>query len=328
MKRREFIRSVAVTGAATAAGAVLRSGEAETAADGASTNAARLPRRNYGKTDVRLSIIGFGGIVVMGGDQERANRVVAETVERGVNYFDVAPSYGGGEAEEKLGPALEPYRKDSFLACKTGIREPSGAEAEFRRSLERLRTDYFDLYQLHGITNVANDVDAVMRKGGVMDFLVERRNAGQICYLGFSAHSVEAAFAAMDRFDFDSALFPVNFANQMKGNFGRQIVERAQAKGVARLALKGLARQRWPDKDPQRAKFGKCWYQPLTDAREAELGLRWTLSQPITAAIPPSEESLFRIALDIAATFQPITAEEERELVALAETLNPIFSAA
>lgn len=112
---------------------------------------------------MKLSIIGFGGIVVKDAEQQHANRVVAEAFEKGVNYFDVSPTYG--DAELKLGPALEPYRKKVFLACKTGQRRREGASEELNESLKRLRTDYFDLYQLHSITDVKNDVDAVFAKG-------------------------------------------------------------------------------------------------------------------------------------------------------------------
>ncbi len=80
------------------------------------SNPPKLPRRPYGKTGIDLSIIGLGGIVVRDAEQKHADRVVSEAVERGVNYFDVAPTYG--DAELKLGPALVPYRKNAFLACK------------------------------------------------------------------------------------------------------------------------------------------------------------------------------------------------------------------
>jgi aryl-alcohol dehydrogenase-like predicted oxidoreductase len=92
------------------------------------------------KGDVKLSIIGFGGIVVCGMEQTSANAIVSEAFERGVNYFDVAPSYFDGEAEMKLGPALEPYRKRSFLACKTTVRDAEGARKELERS-RAARTD-------------------------------------------------------------------------------------------------------------------------------------------------------------------------------------------
>ena len=283
----------------------------------------RIPKRPYSNTGIKLSVIGFGGIVVMNAEQSVANKVVADAVERGINYFDVAPSYG--DAELKLGPALESYRKDIFLACKTTERTKEGAHAEFKRSLKNMRTDYFDLYQLHAITDVKNDVDVVFAKGGAMELAMEAKKNGQIHYLGFSAHSREAALAAMDRYDFDSILFPINFATFYKGKFGPAVIERAKEKSMAILALKSMARQQWPKKDPLKEKYGKCWYQPLTDPDDVRLALSFTLSQPVTALIPPGEEELFRLALDTVADYKPLTVEENKKLVAMASDLDPVF---
>ena len=328
MKRREFLRyGAAVAGSAAADGLALGPEAAadERAGQADDTNPARLPKRAYGKTGIELSVIGFGGIVVKDADQEHANRVVAEAVEKGVNYFDVAPSYG--DAEVKLGPALEPYRKGVFLACKTGQRRREGAETELHESFKRLRTDYFDLYQLHAITDVEKDVEAVFAKGGAMEVFVEAKKQGQIRHLGFSAHSEEAALAAMNRYDFDSILFPVNFTTFYKGRFGPRVLAEAQSRGVARLALKAMARQQWSEGDPNRRKYPKCWYEPLTRREEARLGLYFTLSQSVTAAIPPGDESLFRMAVDLAMRFRPLSAQEQTELQQRAESLNPIFAA-
>jgi hypothetical protein len=96
---------------------------------------------------------------------------------------------------------------------------------------------------------------------------------------------------------------------------------------MAVLALKSLARQQWPKNDPARDKFKKCWYQPLSDPKEADLGLKFTLSQPVTAAIPPGEEELFKLALETVTNFKPLTSEENEKLRILASKLNPIFSA-
>lgn len=321
MNRRNFLK----TSAAAAAfwNAVRPYGKAE-AEEVSKTST--MPRRPYGDTGAELSVIGFGGIVVTDVEQTEANRIVAEAVERGVNYFDVAPTYGN--AEERLGPALEPYRKNTFLACKTTQRERGPAEEEFNRSLERLRTDHFDLYQLHGLNTVEKDVDPVFVKNGVMDMLVEKQKAGQIYYLGFSAHTSEAALAAMDRFDFDSLMFPFNFAASYKGGFGPEVLARAQEKGVARIAIKAMARQRWPKDHPQRERFPKCWYQPTSEREEAEWALRWTLSLPVTAVIPPGDTALFRMAIEIAERFKPVTPEEEARLRTLAEDLDPVFKEA
>src|SRR5512136_360402 len=108
-----------------------------------------LPKRQYGQTKEKLSIIGFGGMVVKDVTPKEAANFVAEAVDRGVNYFDVAPFYGN--AQQRLGPALKPYRQDCFLACKTLERDAAGAAKELKQSLKLLKTDYVDLYQLHAL---------------------------------------------------------------------------------------------------------------------------------------------------------------------------------
>ena len=279
-----------------------------------------MDRRVLGKTGQELSIVGFGGIVVMNVEPAEASRLVAEAIDRGVNYFDVAPSYGN--AEERLGPALAPYRGRAFLACKTGKRTKEEAAQELRQSLARMRTDHFDLYQLHALTSM-EEMERALGPGGALEAFLEARDAGLIRHIGFSAHSVETALAAMDRFDFDSVLFPTNFVLYYQANFGPQVIERAQQQGVGRLALKAMARTPWAEGQPRT--FSKTWYQPVADPEEAALALRFTLSQPITAAIPPGEAALFRIALDVAAQFRPLTPEETAELRRRASALQPIF---
>lgn len=321
LDRRTFIQNTAAGAGALGMGTILKD------ANGGITNpgSGEIPKRNFGNTGIKLSIIGFGGIVVKNAEQSHANKVVAEAFERGVNYFDVAPSYG--DAEIKLGPALEPYRKDVFLACKTQQRTKEKAQTELDQSLKNLRTDHFDLYQLHAITDTKKDVDKVFAKGGAMEVFLEAKRSGKVRFLGFSAHSQDAAFAAMDRYDFDSILFPINFATFYKGDFGPQVIQRAKEKGMAVLALKAMARQRWPKNDPLRKKYKKCWYQPLTDPEEVMLGLKFTLSQPATAILPPGEEGLFLLALDMVKDYKPLTSEENEKLRILASELNPIFTA-
>ena len=284
----------------------------------------QIPRRAYGKNGIKLSIIGFGGIAVMDAATDDAARLVGEAVERGVNYFDVAPTYGN--AEIMLGPALAPYRKNVFLACKTTQRTREQAAAEFEASLEHLRTEYFDLYQFHNLMEVEKDVDVVFGKGGAIELFREARKDGRIRHIGFSTHSTTAAMAAMDRFDFDSVMFPVNFASWLKNDFGATILAKAIEKGLTPLALKGMARRRWPKDDPGKKTYDKCWYEPISDPVEAALALRWTLSRPVAAAVTPGHDSLVRLAMDIAANFKPITPPEEQRLRTLALGLEAIFT--
>lgn len=328
MKRREFLKAAALAPAALALSRVLPTAAAgEGLEPASSSNAAALQRRDYGKAGIRLSIIGFPGLMLAKMEQDHANRVVAESFERGVNYFDVAPAYGNGSAEITLGPALEPYRKKVFLSCKTYERTRQGLEAELKRSLDRLKTDHFDLYQMHCLKDVKKDVDVAFMKDGAMEALLSAKKEGRIHHIGFSAHTVEAALAAMDRYDFDSLIFPFNFASYLKAGFGPQVMEAAKAKGVTRIAIKACIRGKWASQAEQKqSPYGRLWYEPLSNRHDAELGLRFTLSQPVTAAIPPQDETLFRMALEFAMRYKPLVPEEEREVRAIANLVkNPLF---
>lgn len=312
MERRDFLKLGIAAGSAAALG-FGREVEASRVA---------LPKRKLGSTGEELSILGLGGIVLCRNDQPAADRIVARAFARGVNYFDVAPSYGGGEAEERMGPALKPFRNRAFLACKTGRRDRAGAAEELRNSLKRLQTDHFDLYQMHGLTTV-DEVRAALGPGGAIEAFTEAKQQGLVRFLGFSCHSVEAAFAAMDGFSFDTILFPINWVCCVNGDFGPQVIEKARGKGMGILALKAMARTAWAA-DAERD-YPKCWYQPLSDPKLADLALRFTLSEPITAALPPGDERSFELAMSIAETYKPLTQQERAELRAAAEGLKPIF---
>ncbi len=282
-----------------------------------------IPQRVY-RDDVKVSVIAMGGIVLMGMEQNDADKEVAAAIERGVNYFDVAPSYGRGEAELKLGPALQPHRKNVFLACKTQKRDAEGARAELEQSLKRLYTDHFDLYQFHAVSTM-EDVEKILAPGGAAETFVKARQEGKVRYLGFSAHNAQAAIALMDRMKLDSILFPVNFVLFAQGNFGPQILAKAKEKGMARMALKAMAYTPWTKGEPRT--HPKCWYKPVSDPALAAKAVRFTLSQEITAAVPPGDEHLFRMALDIAAGFTPMSKKEQTALLASTKGVEPLFRA-
>ena len=312
MERRDFIKQAAITAATVASTSQLHA---------AKTPSQPIAHRPLGKTGEHLSIIGFGGIVVMNETPGESSNIVAEAVDRGINYFDVAPTYGN--AQERLGPALEPFRKNVFLACKTDKRTKDDARKELEESLRLLRTDHVDLYQLHHLTT-REEVEQVFGPDGAMETFQAARKEGKVRFLGFSAHSVEAALLALDHFDFDTILFPINFVLFSQAKFGPQIVAKAREKGMGILALKAMAKTVWP-KNAGKHPHSKCWYSPAALPAEAALALRWTLSQPITAAVPPGDEAYFRLAMDVAQKFEPIRPEEEKTLLAGAAGQEPIF---
>ncbi len=312
MERRDFLKQAAVTAAAVSAGSRLS----------AATPTRPIARRALGRTGEHLSIIGFGGIVVMNEDPAAAMNIVAEAVDRGINYFDIAPSYG--DAQARLGPALKPYRSKSFLACKTEGRLKDDSRKQLEESLRLLETDHFDLYQFHALTKMT-ELDKVLGPGGAMETMEAAKKEGKIRYIGFSVHSVETALAAMDRYNFDTVLFPLNWLLVSQANFGMQILKRAQEKQMGILCLKSMAKTVWPTAEAHNHPEPKCWYQPAGFPDEASMGLRWTLGHPITAAIPPGDERYFRLAMDVAQKYEPLTAEEEKTLLAGGHGVEPFF---
>ncbi len=313
MKRRKFIRSSALGTLALTLPAIRSFGN--TFSPGY-----EIPRRKLGKTGEKLSVIGFGGIMLNDNPQNFANELVSKAYELGVNYYDVAPTYGN--AEERLGPALKPYRENCFLACKTTKRDAEGAKAELENSLKLLQTDRFDLYQLHALTSL-DDVKNAFAPGGVMETIEKAKRDGKIKHVGFSAHSVDAALLAMENYPFDSVLFPVNFASWSAGDFGPQVYSEAQKRGMGVLALKAMALTRLK---PGEQKYDKnVWYRPVLDEEIMKMALKFTLSKNITAAIPPGKDTLFLKALEFMDEFESITAEETQQLEALAIKTEPIF---
>jgi len=313
MKRRTFIRNSAL-GSLSLTIPMIRSFGNDFKPD------YKIPRRILGRTGEKLSIIGFGGIMLNNNPQDFANELVSKSYELGVNYYDVAPTYGN--AEERLGPALKDYRKKCFLACKTNRRDAEGAQDDMENSMKKLHTDYFDLYQLHALSSV-EDVEKAFAPGGAMEVILKARQDGKIRHIGFSAHSVDAALLAMKNFNFDSILFPLNFACWNAGNFGPQVYAEAEKREMGILALKSMALTRL---NPGEEKIYKnVWYKPILDEEIMKMALKFTLSKGITAAIPPGKNTLFLKALEFMNNFGPVTEKEIHKLTTLSKVTKPIF---
>ena len=317
LKRREVLKLFSAAAAKVALG-----GCRSWPMDGEKVKVDKYPQRILGKTGERVSMIAFGGIVVMDEEPSHAAKVVSEAIEKGINYFDVAPSYG--DAEIKLGPALKPYRDKVFLACKTGVWDKQGAKKELDASLKHLQTDHFDLYQLHAITDVENDVKAALGKGGAIETFLEAKKQGIIRYIGFSAHSPEAALFAMKEFDFDTVMYPISFVCHYQNGFDIEVVKEAKKRGMGIIALKATAKQRWQSQEDKK-RYPKCWYEPIDDRELVRKALGLTLSDGVTVAIPPGEEKLWRMAVELGPSCKAPTTGELSELQQIASKCQSIF---
>jgi len=278
--------------------------------------------RQLGGTGEMVPPVGFGGIVVSGMSREEADRAFGEAFDAGVTYVDAAPSYG--DCEEVLGPILEGKRDKLFLACKTTERSAEGSRSELEQSLTRLRTDRVDLYQVHGVSKL-EDVETVMGPGGALETFVQAREEGKARFLGFSAHSEEAALAMMEGFSFDTILFPTNWVCWFQAGFGPRVLAEAKNTGMGLLGLKAMARQKWPA-SADRDQYPKCWYQPEDNEDIAQLALRFAWMQGISTCMPPGDPGLMSLAVRLASMGTASLDDDEfAALQELAHGLQPIF---
>lgn len=281
----------------------------------------QMEKRSLGRTGAMLSVIGFGGIIVRDVTAEEASAYVKMAIDAGVNHFDVAPSYGN--AEVILGPALEPYRKNVFLSCKTQKRTKDEARRELEQSLKNLRTDHFDLYQLHAVTTMS-DVNTILGKGGALEAFLQAKSEGLIRFIGMSVHSEEAGMALMEAYDFDTIMYPLHISSWHAGTFGPQLLDMAHKKGMGIISLKSMAKGPWPQ-GADRSKYPKCWYEPYTSEEDIRTGLRFALSHPITDLMTSGQGELFKIALGLRDQLTPLSSGEVEAIKLKGAAMEPLF---
>lgn len=313
MNRRRFLW--------TAGGAAAMLGARRALAE--ATAPAAMPRRKVGRTGLEVSVVAFSGLALRQYEQDRCTADLRRAFDRGVNYFDVAPAYDNGNCEIRMGIGLQGIPRDRYiLSCKTKRRDRDGAREELDRSLERLKTDHFDLYQLHHIVK-PEDVAAACGPGGAMETILKAKEEGKIRAIGFSAHTTKGALAALRAFPFDTVMFPVNYVEYFTRGFGREVLDLAAEKGAAVLSIKTLNAGAWP-KDAERVR--KWWYRSLEDHDSIGLALRWTLALPgVVSCFPPSWLDLQERSIDAALALRPATDADAAQLRAMAEGCGSIF---
>ncbi len=318
MKRRAFLKTVGgVAGAAALAGPRLW------AADPAVEKVEGLPRRILGRTGQKLSVVGFPGLSLVHYEQEKCTRALHDAFDRGLNYYDVAPAYGNGQCETKMGIGLQGLdRSKYFLACKTKKRDKEGCREQLENSLKLLKTDHFDLYQLHHLVRPA-EVEQALGPGGAMETILKAKEEGKIRWVGFSAHTTKAALKALDGFSFDTVMFPINFVEYYTRDFGKAVLARANQKGAAVLAIKTLSWGTWP---AEMKKTRDWWYRSVEEQKDVDLALRFTLSQRgVVAGIPPSFVDLLDRTIEAAKSFTPVDDAAIEQLKQMAANRESIF---
>jgi len=217
-----------------------------------------MPTCRLGKTDLEVSIIGFGGIPIMGVSEEEAIAVIRHAHDVGINFFDTARSYR--TSEERMGVALE--ERECVIATKSDARDCAGIREAVDISLRDLRRDTIDLYQLHGV-NSEEELGTVLASDGAVEGLRHARTEGKIGHIGITGHRPPVLIEALERCDeFETVQVPFNV---VESNILEQLVPLCVERDVAVIAMKPVGGGNFSN---------------------APLAVKWCLNQPNTVPIP------------------------------------------
>lgn len=285
-----------------------------------------IPVAPFGRTGHASTRVLFGAAALGAMSQERADATMALVDEAGVNHIDTAASYGA--SEDRLRPFLARHRHRCFLATKTGERDGAAARAELERSLERMDVDRVDLIQLHNLVE-PDEWDVAFAPGGAVEALGRARDEGLVGAIGVTGHGLRIPamhLRSLERFDFDSVLFPYNRA-LLRSDAYRADVETLRAvcaeRHVAVQTIKSIARGRWPERTGREF----SWYEPLSDPDAIARAVRYVLAEDDLFLNTTSDARLLPLVLEAAAG--DLTAPSDDEMDADIETfgITPLFAA-
>ena len=284
-----------------------------------------METRNFGKTGAKITSITMGGCGLGYVDQNEADKAVKLAMDHGINIIDVAPTYGN--AEIRLNPWIEKYRNKFFLSEKTLKRKKNGAWRQLKRSLEKIGTSHFDLYQFHAVSSM-EELDQILGENGAMEAFLEAKETGIIKNIGITAHNdvrvLQKALELSD--DIDTVLLPIYvaaIAHPSPVNDFKKILEIACEKNIGVTAIKAISKSRWNGEPSY-----NTWYNPLTSQQLVDQAVWFTLSQEgVTTYSLPCDVKLWPSVLDAATRYQKLNDEEQKHAVKMAREneFQPLF---
>lgn len=304
--RRNFLLESAVVAGAIVGSATYREDRVSTAVEQQdslaheATPAVGMPQRVLGRTNVKLPILGLGGSaspLSRPGDEGEAVAIIERALELGVRYYDTAANYG--PSEERLGKVLPTRRSQLFIASKTSSRDRDGAWRELEQSLKRLKTEYLDLWQFHGLAYDWDLNTILNRTQGAIRAAAEAKQQGIVRFTGITGHhNPEIIAQALHRYPFDTALVPINAADKHNPtSFIKKVLPVAQQKKAGIIAMKVPA-------------YGRLFKPGVLDGMHQAMG--YALSQSGVHCCIIAAENVHQLEqnVSVAQAFQPMVAKE------------------
>ena len=209
-----------------------------------------METRRLGKTEHKSTIVTFGAYSIGKVSQNEADLAIQMCLDYGVNHIDIAPGYA--DSMERVASWMPKLRSEMFLGCKTPMRTRDEAWRNVEDIMKRMNVDSFDLFQLHSVIDM-DTLDVVMGPNGAIETLIEMRDQGITKFLGITGHGPTVAqthLEALNRFDFDTVMFPVNVAmykGQEYKNNAEKLIKECHRKDVGIQCIKMIARGGWGD---------------------------------------------------------------------------------
>lgn len=283
-----------------------------------------IPVLPFGRTGHESTRLIFGAAAIGNVSQEEADQTMELIRRHGINHIDTAASYG--DAELRLGPWMELYRDEFFLATKTGERTRAEAYNQIQTSLERLRTDRIDLIQLHNL--VAEDEwRTAFSAGGAVEGVIEAKEDGLVRFIGVTGHGVTVAaqhLRSLQEYPFDSVLLPYNFAMSRNMRYMADFEALAALcaeRGVAVQTIKAITRGPWGDRNPT----ANTWYEPLTDQQPIDIAVSWVLGRNEVFLNTVGDIHILPQVIDAAERYEQRPSDAQMTDLETAFGLTPLF---
>ena len=286
-----------------------------------------LPVSAFGRTGHQSTRVIFGAAALGAMSQDRADAALALIDEAGVNHIDTAASYGA--SEDRLRPFLATNRERFFLATKTGERSGAAARAELERSLERMGVDGVDLIQLHILVE-PDEWEAAFAPDGAVAALARARDEGLTRFIGITGHGMRIAgmhLRSLERFDFDSVLFPYNRSLIRNDSYRADVDELRHLcadRSVAVQTIKSVARGRWGETNLP--KFS--WYEPLDDPEAIGRAVGYVLGSEDLFLNTSSDARLLPVILAAASGSLTVPTDAEMDTDIDQFGITPLFDGA
>lgn len=254
--------------------------------------------RTLGKTGLKVSRVGCGGIPIQRIDAEGSKQLVERLLSEGVNYIDTARGYS--VSEEYLGYALEGIREHFVLATKSHGLTREEMEQDVKTSLKNLRTDYIDLYQFHNPT--AQELETIQAPGGALEYLQEAKKQGIIRHIGLTLHSADLFRQALDFPWVETIMFPYNIVESQ----GTEMIRGCAERNIGFICMKPLAGGAIED---------------------ATLAMRYIVQNPDVTVVIPGMASQQELEQNLAAAQDtaPLTAQEQAKIQVIRDSLGTQF---